>query len=54
LGLRFKVSLPFFKGCDTFRQRLILFAQLFRLSLDVRKLAGMSPRSNGNNCRRRY
>jgi hypothetical protein len=33
---------------------LILLAQLFGLSLDVRKLTRMGPRCNGNNCRRRY
>jgi hypothetical protein len=41
--LHFKFPLPFLKVCKTFRQRLILFAQLFGLILDVRKLVGMAP-----------
>jgi hypothetical protein len=54
MRLRFKLPLPFFKICDTFRQRLILLAQLFGLSLDVRKLTGMTRRRKGTNRRRRY
>jgi hypothetical protein len=40
----FELTLPPFKICESFRQRLILFAQLFGLSLDIRKFIGMARR----------
>jgi hypothetical protein len=40
--LRFKLALPPFKICDSFRQRLILLSELFGLSLDVRKFTGVA------------
>jgi hypothetical protein len=40
----FRAYAPPFKICESFRQRLILFAQLFGLSLDIRKFIGMARR----------
>src|SRR6202043_306635 len=53
-GLRFKLTLPPFEVCNSFCQRLILFAELFRLRLNLRKLTGMRRRCDGENRRCGY
>jgi hypothetical protein len=53
LRLLFKLLLALFEIRETLGQRLVLFAELFGLSLDIRELIGVTGRRKGEHSHRR-